>query len=178
MQNFDIKYRAIFAVDRGQIKKTDVVREAEVSPSILSTWMKNKDEILSAYEGSSFTPQAKRMRQSQHVTVEKAVELWIREARTSNVPLTGPIILEQAKEQAKQFGEADFDPGKNWVGRFLHRHGLVYRSIVREEKAVETWKNTRLRPHYRIFITQRRAVCFRDFNYPKKNVCLQGRYVP
>ena len=145
-KSLEVKYKAIVAVEQGR-KKTDVARDFEVPLSTLSTWLKNGEDIKSAFASSSSVPQAKRMRVSTYSDVEKALELWIREARDASIPISGPIVLVRAKDLAKQLGHEDFDPGKNWAGSFLHRHGLVFRSIVGEEKAapkesVESWKNS------------------------------------
>ena len=79
--------------------------------------------------------------------MKKALQLRIREARDDSIQISGLTVFAHAKNLTEQFGHEDFDPGMNNTGRSLHRRGLVFRSIVGEEKAVSkeavgSWKSS------------------------------------
>jgi len=67
------KYEAIQAVAQGK-KKVLVAKDLGIPSNTLSTWLKNKDKIVQAYESSTFGPATKRMRTADFPDVEKAEE--------------------------------------------------------------------------------------------------------
>lgn len=85
----EVKYQALKAVEAGQLKKSEIATKFNIKPCTLSVWIKKKEEIIQSYEQSSFSPAAKRMRKSSHEDIEKALDLWFRDARASNVPVNG-----------------------------------------------------------------------------------------
>jgi transposase-like protein len=108
VKSIEEKYLAIKAVEAGQKKKIQIAKDFGVPPNTLSTWLKSKDNIIQAYETSAFGPATKKMRTADFPDVEKALDLWFRDARSNNVPVSGPILKSRAEDLAKQLGHSDF----------------------------------------------------------------------
>ncbi|GFO06404.1 tigger transposable element-derived protein [Plakobranchus ocellatus] len=71
-------------------------------------------------------------------------------ARSKNLPLSGPILVEKAKEFDKRLGDTSFTGSTGWLDRFKSRHGIVMKRICGESAAVcqettEGWKDTQLK---------------------------------
>ena len=82
--------------------------------------------------------------------VDRALYPWFKDARVKNVTLSGPILVEKAKDFAERLGVTDFTESTGWLDRFKSRHGIVMKRICGESAAVcqettETRKNTKLR---------------------------------
>ena len=141
----ETKYRAIIAVEAGKKKKVDIAREFGIKQNTLSTWLKNKESYKEKYESSTFAPTAKKMRTADYGDVEKALDLWFREARAANIPISGPILLSRAHDLATQLGHDDFTASSGWLWRFKNRHGYQFRTICGEaasvsQDVVQQWK--------------------------------------
>jgi transposase-like protein len=146
VKSIEEKYNAIKAVEAGRKKKMDIAKDFGVPPNTLSTWLKNnKDSIIKAFESSSFGPATKKMRTADFPDVEKALDLWFRDARSSSIPVSGPILKSRAEDLAKQLGHPDFACSSGWLSRFKARHGYQFRTICGEsraapQKSVDDWK--------------------------------------
>ncbi|KAL4083933.1 hypothetical protein QTP88_029249 [Uroleucon formosanum] len=101
------KKNIISEVDNG-LKKGEVAKKYGISPSTLSTILKNRESILKQLKTSVFDPSRKRMRKAQFEDVDTAVYKWFQDVRSRNVPLTGPLIREKALEFAKMLEVENF----------------------------------------------------------------------
>ncbi|KAH6922941.1 hypothetical protein HPB50_020280 [Hyalomma asiaticum] len=117
-------------VDRAQESKTAIAKRHGIPKCTLSRILKDREKLEKAYNSGAFTPGRKRMRLADHEDLEKALFLWFKRARSSNLPVTGPILEEKARDIALQMGIEDFKFSDGWLSRFKKRHGLVFRTIA------------------------------------------------
>ena len=96
--SLETRYRARYRAKKKPGKnKTQIAQEFEVPPNTLSTWLKEAPKIKAAYENQEFGPKCKPMKTAQHADVEEAVDQWFRQARTQNIPLSGPLVQDLAR---------------------------------------------------------------------------------
>ncbi|XP_042912665.1 tigger transposable element-derived protein 6-like [Parasteatoda tepidariorum] len=112
------KLEIISEVDHG-IKKADVATKYGLSPSTLSTFLKNRTKL-----------------EQQDI-------------RSRNIPISGPLIREKALEFARTFGNENFQASVGWLNRFKERYGIVAKQICGEAnsvdlKAVNDWKSEKI----------------------------------
>lgn len=131
------KMKVLEDVDRAQESKTAIAKRHGIPKCTLSRILKDREKIQKAYNSGAFTPGRKRMRLADHEDLEKALFLWFKRARSSNLPVTGPILEEKARDIALQIGIEDFKFSDGWLSRFKKRHGLVFRTIAGESAAVD-----------------------------------------
>ena len=86
----------------------------------------------------------KKNKKGKYEAMEEKLLLWFKQARTANIPISGPILREKAEEIAKKM-EIEFAPSNGWIDRMKKRAGLSYNSIKGENKSVdpqeiEEWK--------------------------------------
>jgi hypothetical protein len=134
VKSVETKYRALMLVEEGKMKKADIARKFEVPSNTLSTWIKSKDKIISAYEGTQFGPAVKKMRAAFYPNVEKALDLWFKDARSQKIPINGPILQAKAELLASQMGHHDFKCSNGWLSRYKARHGYQFKAIQGESK--------------------------------------------
>ena len=113
------KYEAILAVERGGKAKGEIAKDFGVPGNTLSTWLKNAEKIKASYlEGHAAQ---KRQRTSQHPALDEALLLWFKDARSRNIPVSGPILQAKAESLAKDLGYADFKCSTGYITRFKER---------------------------------------------------------
>ncbi|XP_071551084.1 uncharacterized protein [Panulirus ornatus] len=105
------------------VKLREWVDMYNVSKSTLSIIKKNKDTILKAFYGDP-SADRKRMRKGSASEVEEALFKWYNEVKDHNVPLTGPVLRQKAKELADLMGKVDFIPTSTWLDTWKRKHGL------------------------------------------------------
>lgn len=100
--------------------------------------MKNKHKIVDASDVAHFTPGRTRLRLAAHSDIEEALLLWFTQARTLNLPVSGPILQIKARELATSMGYNDFSCSTGWLERFKSRHGIVFSKMCGESGSVTT----------------------------------------
>lgn len=90
----------------------------------------------------------KRMRTGTYPELEKALLIWIKEARNNKLPLSGEVVAAKALSLAAMLGINDFASSNGWLTHFEHRHDLVFKSMCGEKVSVnqETTLYRRLQP--------------------------------
>ena len=151
MCTLETKYLAIMDVEKDEMSKGEIAKKYEVPPNTLSTWLKKADAYKKAYEEQGFGPKNKRMKKATYEDVEEALFAWFKEARSRDIPISGPILQDKAEQLSKQMGYPDFKCSTGWLSRFKTRKQIVFRVIKGEAKAVkpeqcDAWKTTLLPP--------------------------------
>lgn len=139
------KRSIISEVDKG-LKKGEVAKKYGISPSTLSTFLKDRENILKQLQTSVLAPSRKRMRKAQFEDVDAAVFKWFQDVRSRNVPLTGPLIREKALEFAEMLEVENFQASVGWLNRFRERYGVVTKCISGEAsdvpmESINEWRN-------------------------------------
>ncbi|KAH8026955.1 hypothetical protein HPB51_000441 [Rhipicephalus microplus] len=126
------KLAAIQEVDAG-VKKTEVALKYGITKSTLTTILKAKDKLQN--NASRFAPDWKRLREAAYPDLENAVLLWLKRARSSNLPINGPILREKAEELSLRLGIEDFKCSDGWISRFKERHGLSFKTTEGDDES-------------------------------------------
>lgn len=144
------KLEILKELDRSGLTKTEVAKKFNIPKSTLSRILKNKYTIEGAVKNGTFTSKRMRMRTTPYEELEKVLFVWFKRARSSNFPISGPILEQKAREIALQMGVENFALSDGWLSRFKKRHGLVFKAISGESAAVNRdictdWKQGRLK---------------------------------
>ncbi|KAH8025115.1 hypothetical protein HPB51_003031 [Rhipicephalus microplus] len=76
------------------------------------------------------------LRPAKYPDLEKARLIWIKEMRSQDIPLSGPVILAKAADFALQLDYDDFAASDGWLHRFRERYDLIFRAVSGEMNAV------------------------------------------
>ena len=104
---------------------------------------KKRDTILSEYEANA-PASRKRHRGTEFSDVNEAMYRWYSLARQRNVPVSGPMLQEEARVIAVQMGHHQFKASNGWLESFKKRHNIRQFTISGEaadvsEETVEGW---------------------------------------
>lgn len=125
--------------------KQEIAKKHGIPNTTLSTYVKNKRAIEDALE-AEVASKRRRLRPAKYPDLEKELLIWIKEIRSQNIPLSGPVILAKAADFALQLGYDDFAGSDGWLHCFRERYDLVFRAVSGEMKAVyietcEVWRS-------------------------------------
>ena len=115
-----------------------------LSQSSISTIMKKKDDIVSAFEGGLYKEKQKKMKQSTFSDLDKVLSEWFRKVQAMNISVSGPLLQEKAQYFAQQLGHENFKASNGFLDKLKERHGITGQAVCGEEKSVdpgivETW---------------------------------------
>nr|XP_037280081.1 tigger transposable element-derived protein 6-like [Rhipicephalus microplus] len=133
---FATKLEIINRVKRGE-KKSDFVAAYKIPRSTLSTILKNKADIKAKSDKRPGARGARRRRAAVYEVVEAAVYKWFVDVRSRNIPVSGPMIEQKAKDLAFLLGRSDFQGGSGWLQGFKERHDIVNKAVTGESKAAD-----------------------------------------
>ncbi|XP_071161006.1 uncharacterized protein [Mytilus edulis] len=78
---------------------------------------------------SNTNPERKRQRSGKPADDEAALTTWFNNARSRNIPLSGPILEGKAKDLAVELGNDDFNPTSGWLSRWKNRNMIVHTKL-------------------------------------------------
>lgn len=112
------KLKVLQCLDSGQ-RQVDVAKEYGIAPSTLSMIVKQKSKL----EGETlFNPTRKRLSMGHFKAVDDAVAVWLRDLRSQNIPVSGPMIQCKAKEFPLLLDVRGFEASSGWLTRFRNVH--------------------------------------------------------
>ena len=107
--------------------------------------LKNKDAIMAEYEADSIPSSRKRHRPSAFDDINEAMYKWYSLARQRSVPVSGPMLQEEARLMAQKLDHAEgFKASNGWLESFKKRHNIRQFTISGEsadvsEETVQDW---------------------------------------
>ena len=90
------KIAIINAVEEGTKLKSAKADSFDLPKSTVSTILKNKEKARAVYEKSKFKPEIKKLCTAVYEDIEEALFTWFKQARSMNVPISGPILAIKA----------------------------------------------------------------------------------
>ena len=128
------KIAIIHEVEKGK-QQCQIASERNLNKSTISKTIKNKSKILAQY--AKFSPTAKKARSSAFPNVDKALVEWFDCQRAKHIPISGPILIEQAKKFATQLNEVNFKGTTGWLDKWKIRHSISFGTVSGEAGAVD-----------------------------------------
>jgi hypothetical protein len=77
--------------------------------------------------------------------LEEALEMWFRQQRAMNIPISGTMLAEKARKFEDQLNILDFKASNGFIDRFKKRHGISFYQVAGEAadadaNAAKDWK--------------------------------------
>ena len=106
--------------------------------------LKNKDSLVRSFKDNAPLSR-KRTKTSSNEEVNEAMLRWFKLARQRNIPVSGPMLQEEAKVLAERMGNTDFKASNGWLSSFKKRHNIKQFAVSGEaadvsEETVDSWK--------------------------------------
>ena len=98
----------------------------------------------------------KRLRLGKYENVDKAVELFVNEAKSNNLAINGKIIQEKAKQYGSALNCNSFNASNGWFTMLMTRAGLKRRCLTGDAAEVDKtvadeWVEMKLKPILRVY---------------------------
>lgn len=120
----------------------NIAKKFEVSKSLVSSVLKNKEIWLSKNESLS---NQKRERRGKFPEVEAALYLWMQHALSSNIVISGDILKSKGLQFATKLQKEGFSGSDGWLAKFKNRHHIkqYFKSGEANSAPLETLENER-----------------------------------
>ena len=123
----------------------------KISIGSVSNIIKRKAEYMENYEQNENSAKKRNLRDEFSHQLDQEVYEWFVAQRSKNIPISGPLLQERARQVWQKLGGAtarDFKASNAWLQKFRIRHAVQHRALCGESAAVdprtvEEWK-TRL----------------------------------
>lgn len=116
------KLDIIEQVEKGK-KQVDVAVAYGLSKQTVSTIINAKEAVLAKKVSGDLQPKRFRLREASYPDVEEALLMWLRDARSRNIPVNGLLLRKRTEQLAFVFNQEQFQCSEGWLNRFKSRHG-------------------------------------------------------
>lgn len=105
----------------------------------ISNILKRKQEYLSDYETNGNKDTKRKLKDDNGVQIDRLVFEWFSCQRAKNIPISGPILQERARQIAEEIGipPGQFKGSNGWLEKFRARHSINHRAISGESASVD-----------------------------------------
>ena len=86
--------------------------------------------------GASAMRRVTKTRTSDFQSINVATYQWFLNARQKNVPITGSMLKQKAKQLADEFGVKDFCASNDWLYKFQRRRNITSRLLSGESAGI------------------------------------------
>ncbi|GBM95334.1 Tigger transposable element-derived protein 4 [Araneus ventricosus] len=110
--------------ERSHVGITQINELLKDKEGIRKTWVLNSNENLKFRELKTETSE-----------IDEVLMKWFRSARANNVPVSGVLLQEKARELGENLGLETFMDSNGWMEKFRTRHNISFK-LCGEEKSV------------------------------------------
>ena len=111
-----------------------------ISIGSVSNIVKREAEYMECYEQNENSTKKRNLRDESSQQLDEKVYEWFVTQRSKNIPISGPLLQERARQISLQLGGASagtFKGSNGWLQKFRTRHGIKHRAICRESATVD-----------------------------------------
>lgn len=136
------KIEVLKLYNKGGFSTRKLAEKYGCSKTQITKSLKDKEKI-NKMRASPGTAQ-KKSNPEKFTEINNLLWEWYTRARDSNVPVNGPLLLEEAKLIAEELGNSSFKGTNGWLEKWKRRHNLAQMNIAGEEgnvneETVESW---------------------------------------
>ena len=124
-------------IDRAaeNVSRVELAKRFGVPRTTIIGILNARDSIEKAIECGDSTKRS-RIKPTRHDELEKAILTWFKQVRSQNVPVTGQLLQEKAKQLANELKIEGFHASNGWLEKFTRRHSITFKSVQGEAGAV------------------------------------------
>ncbi|GBN06061.1 Tigger transposable element-derived protein 4 [Araneus ventricosus] len=109
--------------ERSHIGITQISELLKDKEGIPKMWVLNSNENL-------------KFRKTETSEIDEVLMKLFRSARAQNIPVSGVLFQEKARELGESSGLKTFKASNGWLEKFRARHNISFKQISGEEKSV------------------------------------------
>lgn len=96
-----------------------------MAPSTVATILKDRQKISEQHRGSQLASSRKRLQIGNFQDLKAALLTWFKYAHSQDVPVSGPMLQEKARQFADALDVTGFDASAGWLHCFRKRNGIT-----------------------------------------------------
>ena len=132
------KMKVIELHNRGQSLAV-IAEKLHVGKTQIHSAIQSKQLLLQQWQqGAAAGSKVMKTRISAYQSINEATYSWFLTARQRNLPITGALLKQKAKEIAQSHGMDYFCASNGWLFKFQKRHNISSRSLSGESAEVPT----------------------------------------
>ncbi|CAF1172021.1 unnamed protein product [Rotaria sordida] len=110
----------------------------EISLGAVSNILKRKCEYTNDYETNCNKKLKRKLKDDLRQEINDNVYEWFVAQRAKNIPISGPILQEYAREIGKKLDHSnEFKASNGWLDRFRTRYNINFRIISGESRSID-----------------------------------------
>lgn len=98
--------------------------------------LKNKSKIVDDYFGAQNKAIKTKLRTSKFTNIDEKTFEWLTQATAKELPVSGVLLKEKAKEIAASLNNNEFKASNGWLEKFKLRHKLTFTAMCGESNDV------------------------------------------
>ncbi|KAL3198113.1 hypothetical protein MRX96_014547 [Rhipicephalus microplus] len=130
------KLDIIEQVEKGK-KQVDVAMAYGLSKQTVSTIINAKEAVLAKKVSGDLQPKRFRLREASYPDIEEALLMWLRDARSRNIPVNRLLLRKRAEQLAVVLNQEQFQCSEGWLSRFKSRHAIAFKCLSGESASVD-----------------------------------------
>lgn len=95
--------------------------------------LKEKAKVLELWNSNEGTKSQKRLNVEKYGEINGLLWEWYTRARASNIPVDGPMLIEEARILAERIGDDTFKGTSGWLDKWKKRHNIGQMNIAGQE---------------------------------------------
>jgi len=117
--------------------QTEVALELGINQSQISCIWKNKEKILLELQNSN--PDRKCKCGGKSEDVEEALLRWFSQARSHQIRVSGPLLMEKAEQLSRGLALADFKATTGWLEQWKMRNAVQFKKLHGEKQDADVF---------------------------------------
>lgn len=132
------KIELIDVSEKEKLSLRDLGQKFGISKNQASHVLQEKEEVRKLWiMNSNENLKTVKFRKTEASEIDSIVFNWLSVIRAKNIPVSGVLLQEKAREVAESLGLQNFKASNGWLEKFKIRHNLAFKSICGEEKSVD-----------------------------------------
>ncbi|CAM4833523.1 unnamed protein product [Rotaria magnacalcarata] len=111
----------------------------KISKSSAANILRRSEELLADYSSNCNKGIKRKFKDENRQKIDELVFEWFTQQRAKQIPISGPILQEKARQAAEQLGYTSetFKASNGWLEKFRNRHAISFRTINGESASVD-----------------------------------------
>ncbi|XP_054631460.1 tigger transposable element-derived protein 4-like [Dunckerocampus dactyliophorus] len=100
--------------------------------------LKRKQEWIEEFQSNMPLDRKRKVRKTANDELNAILYEWFKDSTARQLPVSGPLLQEKAKEIATQLQLDEFKASNGWLDAFRRRHNVIFGKMNGESGGVET----------------------------------------
>ncbi|XP_054724897.1 tigger transposable element-derived protein 6-like [Uloborus diversus] len=131
------KIEVINVAENEKLSLRDLGEKFKISKNQVSNVLKEKEEIKRLWiTNSNENSKTVKFRKTEGEDIDQIVFKWFSAIGGKNIPVSGVLLQEKAKEVADSLGLQNFKASNGWLEKFKLRHNVTFKTVCGKKNLV------------------------------------------